>query len=233
MTVMESALSYKRCSRTRSHCLYGLPLPHPQGAFRPSVRFPVVRGRGRSAAGCPTGGGAPRGRGRRLDIPGHLRHKPAARCIGLCQLLLLRFGQLPAHIFDGTAQFKKAVMGQGALPSRIGRASKVWANTSSARTSPYSTRHWPRAPASAGVWPGGQHQCARRGGPLAITPASRSRKASWGSRHTPRDSSRGRARRAGATRWPPAGRAGRARLPGRGSGAAPGPPAHLQGHPGG
>jgi hypothetical protein len=46
-------------------------------------------------------------RGRRLAIPGHLGHKPAARRIGLGKLLLLRFGQLPAHIFDSTAQFNK------------------------------------------------------------------------------------------------------------------------------
>jgi hypothetical protein len=49
-----------------------------------------------------------------------VRHKSAARRIGLGQLLLLRRGQLPAQIFDGTAQFNKDMMSHKvvALPDR-------------------------------------------------------------------------------------------------------------------
>jgi hypothetical protein len=59
-------------------------------------------------------------RGRRLDIPGHLRHKPAARRIGLGKLLLLCRGHMPAQIFDRTAQFNKDMIGQRVvvLPDR-------------------------------------------------------------------------------------------------------------------
>src|SRR4029453_7245766 len=51
------------CSSTgRWHFLYFFPLPHQQGAFRPSLRFPVRSGRGRAAeagarAAVRSGGG--------------------------------------------------------------------------------------------------------------------------------------------------------------------------------
>ena len=40
---------YAFSSTGRWHFLYFFPLPHHQGAFRPSLRFPVVSGRGRAA----------------------------------------------------------------------------------------------------------------------------------------------------------------------------------------
>src|SRR5439155_12232186 len=45
--------------------------------------------------GASDDGRAPGEWGRRLEVPGHLRHKPAARRIGLRKLVLLRRGQMP------------------------------------------------------------------------------------------------------------------------------------------
>jgi hypothetical protein len=73
-------------------------------------------------SGACAGGRAPRGRGRRLDVPGQLRHKAAPCRIGLRELVLLRGRQTAPQIFDGTAQFNKHVIGQRVLtlPDRQG-----------------------------------------------------------------------------------------------------------------
>src|SRR4030095_11759286 len=85
--------------------------PTPTGSVPAQLALPCGERALALCRGASDGGCAPRGRGRRLAIPGHLCHKPAARRIGLGQLLLLRFGQLPAQIFDGTAQFNKDMIG--------------------------------------------------------------------------------------------------------------------------
>src|SRR5262252_7474762 len=94
----------------------------------PTGRVPAQLARPRGArawslrSGTCDGGRAPRGRGRRLDIPGQLRHKAAPCRIGLRELVLLRSRQLAPQLFDGTAQFNKHVIGQWvlALPDRQG-----------------------------------------------------------------------------------------------------------------
>src|SRR6266446_6095657 len=85
------------CSSTgRWHFLYFLPLPHQQGAFRPTLRFPAVSGRCR-AAEVRARVRAPGGRGWRLEVPGYLRDETASGGIDLRELVLLRRGQLPTQ----------------------------------------------------------------------------------------------------------------------------------------
>lgn len=115
-----AVLSLSPCSRGRGHVFYFVPLPHQQGAFRPRWCFP----RGADVVALPKGvRRRPSARyvgPARLDISRHLRHTPAARRIGLGQLLLLCRGQVSAHIFDRTAQFKKDMIRQWVvtLPDR-------------------------------------------------------------------------------------------------------------------
>src|SRR5262245_29557122 len=66
-------------------------LARPSGAWAWSLR-----------SGTCDGGRAPRRRGRRLDVPGQLRHKAAPCRIGLRALVLLRRRQLAPQLFDGT-----------------------------------------------------------------------------------------------------------------------------------
>ena len=53
---------YARSSRGRWHFLYFVPLPHQQGAFRPSFGLRVVRGRWGPAPHVPPGSCAPQAR---------------------------------------------------------------------------------------------------------------------------------------------------------------------------
>ena len=87
----------------------------------PTGGVPAQRALPRGARAWARGRGACESRralsgwNRRLEVPGELRDEPASGGIGLRTLVLLRCGQLPTQIFDGTAQFNKDVIGQGVV----------------------------------------------------------------------------------------------------------------------
>ena len=119
------------CSSTRRwHFLYFF-LPTPRGV---PARLALPRGKrawSRGRGGCESRR-ALGGEGWRLGVPGELCDEPASGGIGLRTLVLLRRGQLPPHLRSRAAQLNKDMISQQVVAARIGRVSKVWANTSRA-----------------------------------------------------------------------------------------------------
>src|SRR4029453_15558008 len=78
---------YALSSRGRWHFLYFFPLPHQQGAFRPSFGFPVVRGRwgpGAVRATVVVRPADPRGASRSHGSCATKRRRAASACANFC-----------------------------------------------------------------------------------------------------------------------------------------------------
>ena len=112
-------------------CLYLLP-PATRGVPA-QLRFPVgSRAWSRGRGGCESRR-ALGGEGWRLGVPGELCDEPASGGIGLRTLVLLRRTTAPRSSVADAAPAGNMI-GQQVVAARIGRVSKVWANT--ARVSP-------------------------------------------------------------------------------------------------
>ncbi len=89
-----------------------LATPTPTGCIPAQLRLPSDKWALKPRRSVFHGGRAPSGHARRVEVPLQLRHQATPGRIGLGELVLLRGGQVPAQIFDRTAQFDEDMIGQ-------------------------------------------------------------------------------------------------------------------------